>query len=72
MRASHVDFRPRQGKLVSGPPIAPADDEHRQLVDADQRFQAALEQAILAGGERVEAVVATVQLKRHTKLSSTQ
>jgi hypothetical protein len=59
----------QQSKLVSESPIA-APDEHAQLVEADQRFQAALDQAIAAGGERVEAVQATVQLKkRHTKLS---
>jgi hypothetical protein len=59
----------QQNKLVSGPPIA-APDEHAQLIKADQRFQAALAQAIAAGGERVEAVEATVALKpRHTKLS---
>jgi hypothetical protein len=32
------------------------------------RFRAALGQAIAAGGERIEAVEATVQLKRRTKL----
>jgi hypothetical protein len=44
-------------------------DEHAQLVDADQRFQATLDQAIAKGRERIAAVEATVQLKRHTKLS---
>ena len=58
-----------RSKLASGPAIAVPEDEHVQLVDADQRFQAALEQAIGAGGECVEAVQTTVQLKRHTKLS---
>ena len=61
----------RQGqgnKLILEPPIA-APDEHEQLVEADQRFQAALAQAIAAGDERTEAVEATVQLKRRrTKL----
>ena len=56
-----------RGALVSEPPIA-APDEHAQLVEADQRFRTALGQAIAAGGERIEAVEATVQLKRHTKL----
>jgi len=47
--SSHHNFRPgRQNKLVSEPPIA-APDEHAQLVEADQRFQAALGQAIAAG-----------------------
>jgi hypothetical protein len=65
---SHYNFRPgQQNKLVSEPPIA-APDEHAQLVEADQRFRAALGQAIAAGGERIEAVEATVQLKRRTKL----
>jgi hypothetical protein len=32
-------------------------------------FQAALDQAIAKGRERIEAVEATVQLRRHTKLS---
>ena len=64
--SSHHNFRPgQQNKLVSEPPIA-APDEHAQLVEADQRFRAALGQAIAAGGERIEA---TVQLKRRTKLS---
>jgi hypothetical protein len=53
-------------KLVSEPPIA-VPDEHAQLVEADQRFRAALGQAIAAGGERIEAVEATVQLKRRTR-----
>jgi hypothetical protein len=67
--SSHHNFRPGQrNKLVSEPPIA-APDEHAQLVEADQRFQAALDQAIVAGGERVEAMQATVHLKRRTKLS---
>jgi hypothetical protein len=66
--SSHHNFRPGQrNKLVSAPPIA-APDEHAHLVEADQRFRAALGQAIAAGGERIEAVEATVQLKRHTKL----
>src|SRR5262249_39800769 len=67
--SSHHNFRPgQQNKLVSEPPIA-APDEHAQLVEADQRFRAALGQAIAAGGERIEAVEATVQLKRRTKLT---
>ena len=45
------------------PPIVAPDDDHVR-VEADQRFQAALAQAIVAGGERVEAVYATVQLAR--------
>ena len=66
--SGHHNFRPgQQNKLVSEPPIA-APDEHAQLVEADQRFRAALGQAIAAGGERIEAVEATVQLKRRTKL----
>ena len=66
--SSHHNFRPGQrNKLVLEPPIAAA-DEHAHLVEADQRFQAALGQAIAAGGERIEAVEATVQLKRRTKL----
>ena len=55
-------------KLASGPGIAAPDDGHA-LLEADQRFQAALDQAIVKGRERIEAVEATVQLKRHTKLS---
>jgi hypothetical protein len=63
--SSHHNLRPgQQNKLVSEPPIA-APDEHAQFVEADQRFRAALGQAI---GERIEAVEATVQLKRRTKL----
>jgi hypothetical protein len=61
---SHYNFRPgQQNKLVSEPPIA-APDDHAHLVEADQRFRAGLGQ----GGERIEAVEATVQLKRRTKL----
>ena len=37
-----------RSKLASGPAIAALGDEHAQLVDADQRFQAALDQAHLA------------------------
>ena len=67
--SSHHNFRPgQQNKLVSEPPIAAAPDEHAHLVEADQRFRAALGQAIAAGGERIEAVEATVRLKRRTKL----
>ena len=57
-----------RSKLASGPGIAAPDDGHA-LLEADQRFQAALDQAIAKGRERIEAVEATVQLKRHTKLS---
>ena len=55
-----------RSKLASGPGIAAPDDGHA-LLEADQRF--ALDQAIAKGRERIEAVEATVQLKRHTKLS---
>jgi hypothetical protein len=49
--STHHNFRAgQQSKLVSEPPIA-APDEHAHLVEADQRFQAALGQAIAAGGE---------------------
>ena len=66
--SSHHNFRPGQrNKLVSESPIA-APEEHAPLVEADQRFRAALGQAIAAGAERIEAVEATVQLKRRTKL----
>jgi hypothetical protein len=55
-------------KLILEPPIA-SPDEHARLVEADQRFQVVLGQAIAAGDERIEAVEATVQLKRRrTKL----
>ena len=55
-------------KLIEAPPVA-VPDEHAELVKADQRFQAALDVAIATGGERIEAVEATVQLKRRsTKL----
>ena len=65
----HHNFRPGQrNKLVSEPPIA-TPEEHAQLVKADQRFRAALGQSIAAGGERIEAIEATVQLKRRTKLA---
>src|SRR5215468_3821123 len=67
--SSHHNFRPgQQNKLVSEPPIA-APDEHAQFVEADQRFRAALGQAIAAGAECIEAVEATVQLNRRTKLT---
>ena len=65
-----IELRPvRQGKLVSGPAIAISRDEHAERVDADRRFQAALDYAITTGSERIEAVEATVQLRRHTRLS---
>jgi hypothetical protein len=57
----------QRSKLVSEAPIGAPGDERAQLVEVDQRFQAALAQAIAAGGERVEAVQATVDLKRRTK-----
>ena len=67
--SSHCNFRPaQQSKLVSDLPID-APDEHAQLVEADQRFQAALDKAIATGRERIAAVEATVQLKRRSKLS---
>ena len=53
----------RLSKLASGPAIAEPNDDHA-LVEADQRFQAALDRAITAGRERVEAVEATVDVKR--------
>jgi len=66
--SSPRDFRPEhQNKLLLEPPIG-GSEEHAQQV-AGQRFQAALAQAIAAGDERIEAVQATVQLKRRTKLS---
>jgi hypothetical protein len=58
----------RWAVITASPPIAAPDDDHVR-VEADQRFQAALAQAIAKGGERVEAVEATVALKRRTKLS---
>jgi hypothetical protein len=58
----------QRNKLVSEPPLGAPGDEREQFVKADQRFQAALTQAIASGGERVEAVQATVDLKRR-KLS---
>jgi hypothetical protein len=55
-------------KLIEAPPVA-APDEHARLVEADQRFQAALDVAIATGAERIEAVEATVQLRqRRTKM----
>ena len=62
--SSHPHYRPRaqQNKLVSEPPIA-APDEHAQFVEADQRFCAALGQAIAAGAERIESVEATVAIE---------
>ena len=64
-----MGHRYEQGsKLISEQPVA-APDDHARLVEADQRFQAALGQAIATGRERIEAVEATVQLKRpRTKL----
>ena len=50
------------------PPIVAPDDDHVR-VEADQRFQAALAQAIAAGAERFEAVYTTVHLERTTKPS---
>jgi hypothetical protein len=52
------------GASRSAPTVAAPDDGHA-LLEADQRFQAALDQAIAKGRERIEAVEATVQLKRH-------
>ena len=67
--SSHRNFRDGQrNKLLLDPPIG-GPDEHEQQVKADQYFQAALDQAIAAGDERIEAVEATVALKRRTRLS---
>jgi len=69
LEAMSGHFRPgHQNKLVSEPPVA-TPDEHAQLVEADQRFQAALDKAIATGSERIAAVEATVLLKPRTKLS---
>jgi hypothetical protein len=38
----------QRSKLVSEPPLAAPGDEHARLVEADQRFQVALAQAIAA------------------------
>ena len=65
--SSHRNFREgQQNKLLLEPPLGVPDD-YEQLVRADQRFQAALEQAIAAGGERKEAVEATVALKKRRR-----
>jgi hypothetical protein len=61
-------FRPEHQNKLS-PIGVPEEQQHAQQVAADQRFQAALARAIAAGDERIEAVQATVQLKRRTKLS---
>ena len=70
--SSHRDYPPpgQQNKLVLEPPIA-APDHHAQLVEADERFRAAMAEAIVAGGERVEAMYATVDVKRRTKRDRT-
>ena len=52
--------------MILEPPLG-APDEHVHLIKADQRFQSALRQAIDAGRERIEAVYATVDVKRRTK-----
>jgi len=61
--AAMGSFHKQQTKLVLDPPLA-APDEHAQWVAADQRFQAALDQAIADGRERIAAVQATVQAGR--------
>ena len=66
MKTSHRVTSPGHSKLASGPAVATR-DEHAELVDADRRFQAALDYAIAIGSERIEAVKATVQLRRQTK-----
>jgi hypothetical protein len=44
----------QRSNLASGPAIAAlVYEEHAQLVEADQRFQAALEHAIATGSERL-------------------
>jgi hypothetical protein len=69
--SSYRDVHPeQQNKLASGPAIAAPENEHVR-VEADQRFRAALAQAIALGGERVEAVYATVDVKRRTKRDRT-
>ena len=69
MSTPRIELRSmRRGKLVSGPAIATSVEEHEKLVEADKRFQAALNRAIATGSERIEAVEATVQVRRHTGL----
>src|SRR5262245_26416039 len=65
MNSSHRITSGRQSKLVS----ATSRDEHAKQLDADRRFQAALDYAIAIGSERLEAARATVQLRRPTRLS---
>jgi hypothetical protein len=69
--SSYRDYRSpgQQNKLVSEPPLS-APDDHEKLVQADQRFQAALGRAIAAGRERVGAVKATVAVKRRRTKAS--
>ena len=65
--SSHRNFRDgQQNKLLLDPPLG-VPDEYEQLVRADQRFQAALDRAIAAGGERKDAVEATVTLKKRRR-----
>jgi hypothetical protein len=68
--SSHRNYRPpgQQNKLVSEPPIV-TPDEQAHLVEADQRFEAALDKVIATGSERIAAVEVTVLLKPRTKLS---
>jgi hypothetical protein len=53
------------------PPLIAAPHQHAQLVEVDERFHAAMAEAIVAGGERVEAMYATVDVKRRTKRDRT-
>ena len=56
----------RQSKLLSGPPIVPADPamEREQLIAADRAFAVALKRALQSGAETSAGVLATVSPKR--------
>jgi hypothetical protein len=59
--------RERQGKLLSGEAIAHERNgsERGKLIRANERFVAALDRALLTGGETIEAMQATFRPKKH-------
>jgi hypothetical protein len=56
-----------QGKLLSGAAILheKSGSERSKLIQANKRFVAALDRALLTGGETIEAMQATVRPKEH-------
>jgi hypothetical protein len=63
--------REHQGKLLSGEPID-SGAERGKLIQANNRFVAALDRALRTGAETIEAVEATVKLRQYPRAPVTR